>query len=306
MTIKRHIPHTNEAHDIRVAFHKLWDAVEAKETTTQTSVTRSGGGSSSVSLGGSPVSPGTAVTYTNAEPTPVSIGGIDAGTTFSAKTMKEMWDMLLYPYQAPAFSSFTITGQATTLEVGDTTDGSPSFAWTTTNSSNVEPNTINIVDTTAAYTYCTGEPNTSPFNSLGDGITEIVAGSHVFTISADNTEAASFSRTFTITWKWRYFYGESATTPLTEANIEGLRASALGTGFAGTYAFSADASKYKYLCYPASFGTASSFKDQSTNLDVPFETPYTISVTNAFGCTTNYNVHRSTNQIGAAINIIVS
>lgn len=29
MSIKRHIPHTNEAHDLRVAFGKIWDAIES-------------------------------------------------------------------------------------------------------------------------------------------------------------------------------------------------------------------------------------------------------------------------------------
>ena len=43
-------------------------------------------------------------------PTPETIGGIPVGSTFSNKTMKELWDMLLYKYLAPAFSSFSISG----------------------------------------------------------------------------------------------------------------------------------------------------------------------------------------------------
>ena len=53
-------------------------------------------------------------------------------------------------------------------------------------------------------------------------------------------------------------------------------------------------------------GTATTFKDSTTNLDVPMEAVYTVSVTNAYGITTNYNVHRTTNILGSTINIIIS
>lgn len=45
---------------------------------------------------------GSGPTYTNATPTPLPLGGIPAGTTFTAQTMQQMWDRLLYPYLAPA------------------------------------------------------------------------------------------------------------------------------------------------------------------------------------------------------------
>ena len=41
-------------------------------------------------------------------------------------------------------------------------------------------------------------------------------------------------------------------------------------------------------------------------LPVPFEAPYTVSVTNSYGVATNYNVHRTTNILSGAITIIVS
>ena len=37
-------------------------------------------------------------TYTNSNPTPVTIGGIPAGSTFSGKNLQEMFDLLLYPF----------------------------------------------------------------------------------------------------------------------------------------------------------------------------------------------------------------
>ena len=49
--------------------------------------------------------------YTNATPTPVTIGGIPAGSTFSSVANNDMWTSLLYPYQYPAFTGFLIAGQ---------------------------------------------------------------------------------------------------------------------------------------------------------------------------------------------------
>lgn len=62
------------------------------------------------------------VTYTNSNPSVITVGGISSGTTFSSKTMTEMWNSLLYPTQypaleAPALVSFTLT-QAGFQEVG--------------------------------------------------------------------------------------------------------------------------------------------------------------------------------------------
>ena len=104
----------------------------------------------------------------------------------------------------------------------------------------------------------------------------------------------------------RIYYGEDATTPLVASDILGLRANNLASGFAGNYSFVAAPSEYKYICYPSSFGTATTFKDQSTNLAVPFDTVYTVSVTNSFSVSTNYNVHKTTNMIGGALVVMVS
>ena len=245
-------------------------------------------------------------TYTNASPTPSTLGGIVAGSTFTAQTMQQMWDALLYPYQAPAFTSFVMSGQATTLEVGDSTAVDPTFTWGTSNSGNVSPNTLRITDVTGGGTLLAD-------NLANDGseavtlaaITKTSAASHVFRIRGTNTNTDFFTRDFTVNWLWRRFYGEDTDAgPLAEADIEALRVSGLASGFAGTYSFVGGG--YKYLAYPIAFGTATTFKDSSTNLDIPFETPYIVSVTNGFGQATDYRVHRSTNIMGAAISIIVS
>lgn len=246
--------------------------------------------------------------YTNLVPMPVDVGGWPAGSTFLLDTMQQMWDGLLYPYQYPAFTSFLITG-ISVLEVGDAIAGAQTFTWGTTNPANVAVNSIDIVNVTDAVNLIVGTANdgTQAYN-FGAGITHAVPFTHVFRIDGVNTHVppTTFTRNLSIYWEYRVFYGPSANIgPLVEADIEGLATSPLKTGYAGVYSFAGGG--YKYICYPTAFGTATTFKDSLTGLDVAMEVPYVVlAVTNPFGVVANYRVHRTTNILGAAIDIIVS
>ena len=245
------------------------------------------------------------VTYTNATPVPVTLGGISAGSTFTSASMQYMFDKLLYPYQYPAFTAFAIQSQATTLEVGDSIAANKTFNWATSHSANVAANSISITDQTASVSIATGLANTGTYASTYGAVTKTAAGSNTFLIQGSNSLAGSFSATETVSWVWRVFHGESANAgPLLEADIEALGSSPLQAGFAGTYSFAA--SGYKYIAYPAVYGTATQFKDQLTNFNVAMSPVYTVSVTNSFGPSTTYNVHRTTNVLGSSINIVVA
>ena len=243
-------------------------------------------------------------TYTNLEVTPVTVGGIVSGSTFDSQTTTQMWTALLYPYQNPTFSSFVMSGQTTILEVGSVVGANKTFTWGTTNSTNIKPDIIRIDDITNAVVISTGLTNDGSEVTTSPSVHMHVSGSNVWRITGTNTNSVNFTRDFTVYWRWRLYYGESTNTSLDETGIEALRVSSLSTGYAATYAFSAGG--YKYLCYPVLFGTATTFKDSSTNLNVPFEPVEVVSVTNSLGETTNYNVHRTTNILGSSIGIIVS
>ena len=246
------------------------------------------------------------LTYTNAAATPTTIGGIAAGTTFSNQTMTEMWDALLYPYQTPTFSAFAINGQSVTLEVGDVVpSGSTLFTWTTTNPSNVSANTLTITDVTNFITLGTGLANDSSESLvLPSDVVKTTATANQWRITAQDTNNNSFLRNYNINWRWRVHYGTDASTSLTASGVTGLTSSSLSSGFAGTWSFGAG--DYKYFAYPAVMGTATTFKDDSTNLDVAMEALYTVSITNSYGISTTYNVHRTTNVLGSTIDIIIS
>lgn len=253
---------------------------------------------------------GTPVTYTNETAMPVDVGGWPAGSTFDTLTVQQMFDGLLYPYQYPTFDSFSISGQSTTIEVGDTIGTNKTFLWSTTNSDNVGVDSISLKhdkgdDGVVIIASGLANDGTEATSYPSSPIQKLFETSANFIVSGLNTNDEEFLRHFYVYWKWRLYYGESVTAgPLVEAEIEALRASGLTSSFATTYAFSAGG--YKYISYPTAFGTAATFIDTGTGMNVPFEASYTVSVTNSFGAITTYRVHRSSNILGSAINIAIS
>ena len=258
-----------------------------------------GGGTAVYQTGG-----GGTETYTNLTPTAVSIGGIPAGSTFDNMTMQEMWDALLYPYQTPIFSSFT-SSMSTPIEVGSTIPaGSVTFLWNTTNSSNIAANSIKIDDITAGNNLASGLANTGTTAISISEITNVMATSHQWKITATNTKGAFLSRTLNVYWQWKIYYGESALTDLTETDVEALRVGTLAANVSGNYSF--NAGEYKWICYPTSFGLKTTFKDASTNFDVAMQPALTKSITNSQGVSTNYYCHRTVNKLGGSITIAIS
>lgn len=250
-----------------------------------------------------PAGGGSSSDYIRVTPMAITVGGAVAGTTFLS-TVEDALDTILYPYQNPTFGAFSFP-QTTPLEVGDSVAaGSKSFSWTFTDAANITASTLQITDVTGATTIGTGLSLTSP-QAFGIGaVTKSSATSHVWRVQATNTQAATFTRDFTVNWYWRTCYGESALTTLASADILALRVTGLSNIINGTKAFVGGG--YKWVCYPTTFGLKTTFKDTATNLDVAMVAASTVAVTNSFGVVQNYYAHRTLNILGGAINIAVS
>ena len=82
LKIEDNVNNTISAEDIRDSVYTLWKKI--------TGLTPSGTSSETL--------------YTNLNPTRITVGGIQVGSTFSDVNMKFMWDKLLYPYIAPSAS----------------------------------------------------------------------------------------------------------------------------------------------------------------------------------------------------------
>ena len=250
-------------------------------------------------------------TFTNAAPTPVTIGGIPAGSTFLNQTLQQMFDALLYPFQSPAFTSFT-SALFGTYEVGESLPaGLATINYAISNFANVNASSGTQATTISGATFPVPNPLTLVASgsfqiSIAAATTLTSPGSRTVSLSGTNTQSGSFSTSGTINWRFRVFSGNTALTILTENDVEGLSDSLLTATSARTYVFAASPLTYKWICYPTTMTTLTTFVDTGTNFAVPFEAPIVVSVTNPYGVVQNYNCHRSTNPFGGAINIAAS
>lgn len=159
-------------------------------------------------------------TYTNEAPSTITVGGIPAGSTFDEQTLTDLFNSLLYPYQNPAFTGFSLVGP-NPVEVGVTLSGSQTFNWSTSQSANIEPNTINLLDLTGSITLITGLANSgSHVVTLPSPVQLTGAGSYSWGIQGTNTQSGVFTGGYAVTWEWLVAYGESSSTTLTASAIQ--------------------------------------------------------------------------------------
>ncbi len=224
---------------------------------------------------------------------------------------------------AVAFTSFTITGQTTPIEVGATiAAGSKTFTWTTSNDALVAANSISIVDTTGGMTLASGLANDHSEAITISAITNILPASQTWTINGHNTGGGTFSRTYTVTWLWRVYAGDSVNVTLTANQIKALTASSsLQANFPGSYTIT-PSSSYSYFCFPDSMGDPTFFKDGNTGFPISMATAsdnaaYShvgtngwayalVSVTNAQSVATNYRVYRTQYSFSGTLLMVVT
>ena len=268
----------------------------------------SGGGGSSV--------------YAGDSPTTVLIENFPIGTDITGFTYDELFQNIYAPYVLPAFTSFGIT-QTTPIEVGTTITGLKSFNWIISTASNLQANSISIIDVTNGNTVLqSGVSNTSPQNVNIGSVQKIVSSSNQWRATAINTKSNVLTSALaTVNWWWRLYYGQNVNPTITEAQIEALTFVLRATEV-GDFVF--PALNYKYFCFPDTtpFTDVGGFKDVATNLDVimadntddAFYSNQQLnglwyglrSVTNSQGITVNYRVYRTRFQLGSAITIRVS
>lgn len=119
-----------------------------------------------------------------------------------------------------------------------------------------------------------------------------VAGTVVFTLNSTKS-AETDTETITHTFVNRIYYGVSTVASgYTESNIEGLAGTDLQNSKSKTFSVSPGASEYIIYAYPTRLGTATFTVG---GFEGGFQSPETVSITNASGYTENFYAYRSTN-----------
>lgn len=205
-------------------------------------------------------------------------------------------------YLAPVFSAFSVTGQATTVEVGTTLSGSKTFTWTITlNSGTVA--TIDIYDNTAAATLLAGTANDG---SQAQTITTIQLNANGSTqswkgIGHDTGGSGDFnSANFVVTSRFFRFFGPAAASVTNSAQVRALSSSAFQTG-AGAFNLDTGTSLTKFIVALPPGVTIVSVIDLDA-LDADITSEYVaqapINVLDAGGTNRAYNIYEM--NIGVA------
>lgn len=245
--------------------------------------------------------------YINPNSTTQTVGGITAGSSFPTpgKTITEMWDTLLYPYQSPTFTSLYFTSDNLVHEVGQPFGSlNNTINWTTSNSSNVSGNSISVSgwNLTTLNGLSNDGSESVTFTSLP---VQNVVGTRSWSINGINTNGVTMTtRTYTLSWIKMMYWGNSNNSHLTSIVLSNSTASLKST-YTGTYPFVGGDYKYFFFDNDMGMGTPI-FKDSSTGFSIDMEPEYSITTNNGYGISCTYRVFRSTYTLGGNITIIVT
>ena len=228
-------------------------------------------------------------TYTNTDKVPVTLGGIVKDSTFNKVPMSDMWDKLLYPYQAPSFSSFTIDNKTTeTYEVGQTIpEVNRTFRWSIANKDNVLADSL-LLNNEIVDLSLTSKIVTMP------ELVRTTSSTYSYNIKAKDITNKEFSRNININWQYRRYFGVSNKDTLLDSDILALT-SELSTSKNKTIEYDMTGGNYFYFAYPTAFGDCNNIKVN----EMPWNGFILVkrTVVNAFGVNVPMNIYRSENLL---------
>jgi hypothetical protein len=174
------------------------------------------------------------------------------GDSFSGG-LYEFAKTLLVKFQEPQFNdSLTLADKGSqVVEVGTVfTTGSKLVKWSTSNSQNVQTNSVTFRDVTANTILASGKANNGSFSVTTQGFTVSKGLNRVYLISAVNIKGSTFSDDMTISGLYNSYYGLSTKQTLTMADILALGNAQLLNGYNRSMSgVTAGPGQYFYFCW---------------------------------------------------------
>lgn len=266
-------------------------------------------------------------TYTKPNPTKISVGTIDRGTSFEGVLIQDMFTDLLYADELGNITDFSLISNNTYVdrkrEVGNTLssgvytfsvslNGTGSFA---SNSSTIKRNLTKIV---------TATNNNGLYGwNLITGINYVTPNSEVFNVYVKRTNNTVVSRSFQIDWMYPVYYGSSVNQTIGATTISSFN-KVLSTQ--SVFTLTIPGNGYKYIASPEFFGpfyritsegipvsmagTSSGFtfsESKSSSFGTVSSVYFTkIFVTSSYGIGATYNVYRTNNILNGNLFINTS
>lgn len=214
-----------------------------------------------------------------------TLGKYTSGQTIPAinKTFEEVLKDIALEFVQPVFTSFSITAQSTTVEVGTTLSGSKTFTWGITQNSATVP-TVDIYNNTLTATLLAATNNDG---TQAITITSALLGTDGATQSwkaIGNTTAPGnviTSTNFVVTAKYYRFY-KTAITGTAPTNSAGVRTGSTST-FDNTFPISISiGNQFAFFAYPKFRADGTTQKGDITNDSVKYEEGFNSSVGDSF------------------------
>ena len=255
--------------------------------------------------------------YVRSSPTTISVGGYPAGSVPNG-TVQDVLDKMFYPYQNPAFTAFAVQGMEAAYELGEPSgDWTRSFVWATSQSQNVQANSVRIWDVNRGVPLRSNMPNDGSESLLIASIVYTAPTQHTWRIDARNTNNQGFNATTSVPWRARRFAGRCNASGLngllsftTFSQLQALPMVAdvddlvMAKPGPRTYNCSGGPeAQHIFFVWDASIGAASF---TSGAAPAAFRPVRTFQFTNLFGVQRSYNLYVSSNAYnGSAVQITV-
>ena len=189
---------------------------------------------------------GAAILYTNATPMPQSLGGLNAGTTFTDEPIQSVLDSLLYPYVSPSVNLGADVGNSL-REFGNDI---AAINFTATGTDGTNPITT--------YTFRRGGISQQSGASNTWAESTPVSTNTTFEVEAsDGTSSAFDSISYSFVYPFYYGVGAPGLSPASIRSTFGATITGAGDK---TYAF-APTSQVYYFAFPQSYGTLTRILD---------------------------------------------
>jgi len=226
-----------DAINVRNSVYTLWQRISQVQTVASQSASAS-------------------VLYTNLTPTPLSIGGISAGSTFSNKTMQEMWDKLLYPYIGPS------SGLSPNVAREFGGSNQITLTYTATKNTNSLTSIILYKNGSPIYTVPGGPFNVSQSGTYTSNATQNVNTSFSVVVN-DGTSTSSAGVSFN--WYNAVYWGKTPNFALPSMSVVGTQPAwadgagvgsgkSLASSRSGNYSGINGSGQYLVFAWPTSFG----------------------------------------------------
>lgn len=192
--------------------------------------------------------------------------------------------------------TFTVDGASFgSYEVGYTFPaGNKNFVWTTSNNENIKVDSVNLNGTT-------GLTNDGNEVQATAAITKTTVSTHVFNISATNTKDQVFSKTITLSWGMKRFWGVSPNTSIDDVELLAMNGE-IATSRVKTVTYDCTGGRYFYFAYPTAWGDLNNTKINSLTWNDWVLVKR--DVINQYGVSIPMNIYRSYNLLNGTVTVV--